>query len=352
MITGIERKDIDRFDSLIGGASTVTLVAHTRPDGDALGCCTALSCYLAEKRGKDAAIALSEPYGRQIAFIAPKKIRKGIIFHSEDPQRAEARIAASDLIICLDCNGFSRTGRLEPALRESEAVKVMIDHHQNPDRDSFDLVFSKSDISSASELLYWILGGMPDIFRNAANLPRTSATALMAGMTTDTNNFANSVHDGTFIMASELICAGVDREAILERLYRSGRRNRLRLMGYLLDENMEITPEGTAFMIIDKEIRRRFDLREGETEGFVNIPLGASGIRMSLLLNEDSSGYFRVSVRSRRGVSAARFAERFFNGGGHENAAGGKLFLGDGIQGRGDAAEYIRKSSAIFFERA
>lgn len=348
-MTEIRKDDIDRLDGMIDGASAVTIVAHTRPDGDALGSCTAMLCYLAEKRGKDAAIAFSEPYGDNISFIAPRKVRDGIFFHSLAPRETEARIAASDLIICLDCNGFSRTGNLEKALTASEAAKVLIDHHIGPETESFGLVFSRTDVSSASEMLYDILMEMPDIFGNASNLPKRSAYALMAGMTTDTNNFANSVGGGTLAMASGLLEAGVDRESILRRLYHGSRINRLNLMGYLLHENMEITPEGTAFMIIDKDIRKRFGMREGETEGFVNIPLCAARIRLSMLLTEDEAGYFRVSVRSRSGISAARFAGRFFNGGGHENAAGGKLFFGGGITGRADAAEYIRKASAEFF---
>ena len=162
-------------------------------------------------------------------------------------------------------------------------------------------------------------------------------TALMAGMTTDTNNFANSVFPSTFRMASELIAAGVNRDALLEQLYINYRENRVRLMGYMQYKGLKVLPEGAAYMILTKEIMDRFGLHEGESEGLVNVPLGIGTVKLSVLLKEDD-GHFRVSVRSKKGTSAQQLAVRFFHGGGHENASGGKLFIGTDIP-LADAAE-------------
>ena len=182
----------------------------------------------------------------------------------------------------------------------------MIDHHLNPDRASFELVFSETEVSSASELLYQVLLALPGV-GSAERLPLDVLTPLMAGMTTDTNNFANSVFPGTLRMASELIAAGVDRDRILSDLYNNYRENRLRLMGYLLSDNLVITPEGAAVMILDKETQERFGFRQGESEGFVNIPLAVSDVKISLFLTEED-GKFRVSIRSKRGISANKLA--------------------------------------------
>ncbi len=151
---------------------------------------------------------------------------------------------------------------------------------------------------------------------------------LLAGMTTDTNNFANSVFPSTFRMASELLAAGVDRDAILEKIYWCYRDTRVRLMGYMQNEGLHILREGAAYMILTKDIQQRFGLREGETEGLVNVPLSIENIRLSLLAKEDQ-GHFRVSVRSKRGTSAQNLARQFFHGGGHENAAGGRILPED-----------------------
>ena len=163
---------------------------------------------------------------------------------------------------------------------------------------------------------------------------------MLAGMTTDTNNFANSVYPSTFMMASRLLAAGIDRDAVVAALYTNYRENRFRLMGELLSENMKITDYGVAYMIIDRAMAAKYGIREGETDGFVNIPLGIDCVRMSLLLKEEEDR-FRVSVRSKKGTSANRCAALYFNGGGHELASGGKLFKGKDLP-EGTAAEAAR----------
>ena len=135
-----------------------------------------------------------------------------------------------------------------------------------------------------------------------------------------------------------------------KNLYNCYRENRLRLMGYLLDENMEITPEGVAIMILNKDIQERFDFRQGESEGFVNLPLAIKEVRMSIFLTEEDNR-FRVSIRSKSGTSANKCAMRYFNGGGHEMAAGGKLFFPENIPSPKDAKAYILKVSEEFFAK-
>ena len=341
--------NITVLDSLISGATRISASVHIHPDGDALGCGLALVSYLRDRRGKDAVLIVPESIPESLAFMVKDTFRNNVIVFSENPSLAEERIGDSDLLFCMDCSSFSRAGDgLESLMRNSTAPKVLIDHHLNPEKDSFNIVFSKTDISSASELLYWILKEMPDISGNTESLPSCCLDSLLTGMTTDTNNFGNSVFPSTLGMASEVLAAGVDRNRILSDLYNSYRENRLRLMGFLLYENMEITPEGLAFMILDKETQERFDFRQGESEGFVNLPLAIGRVRMSILLTEESDR-FRVSVRSKEGTSANQCAMRYFNGGGHELAAGGKLFFPENIPSPECAKAYILKVSEEFF---
>jgi phosphoesterase RecJ-like protein len=341
--------NITVLDSLISGAARISASVHIHPDGDALGCGLALVSYLTDKRGKDAVLIVPEGIPDSLAFMLKDTCAKNVIIFSEDPSGAGQRIKESDLLFCMDCSSFSRAGDgLESLMRSSSSPKVLIDHHLNPEKDSFDLVFSKTDISSASELLYWILKGMPDVAGDPGRLPACCLDSLLTGMTTDTNNFGNSVFPSTLGMASEVLAAGVDRNRILSDLYHSYRENRLRLMGYLLYENMEITPEGMAFMILDKATQERFDFRQGESEGFVNLPLAIGRVRMSILLTEETDR-FRVSVRSKEGTSANLCAVRYFNGGGHELAAGGKLYFPENIPSRECAKAYILKVSEEFF---
>ncbi|MBP5218762.1 MAG: bifunctional oligoribonuclease/PAP phosphatase NrnA [Bacteroidales bacterium] len=343
--------NVKAFDRLAGDSSSITITVHIHPDGDAVGSGTALMSYLTECRGKDAVLVVPGIIPESLAFITEGVPEWRVIEYGKDPEAACRRIRESDLLVCLDCNSYSRTvPGMESLLRASVAPKILIDHHLNPETEAFSLVFSETEISSTCELLYNILKSMPDVEGKTGNLPMTSLTALMAGMTTDTNNFANSVWPGTLEMASDLLAAGVDRDGILYELYDSYRENRLRLMAYLVGDKMKITPEGAAYMILDKETQDRFGFLEGESEGFVNIPLSVKAVRMSIFLTAEEDR-FRVSIRSKRGISANRFAMEYFNGGGHEMAAGGKLPYKEGMLSAEDAEAYILKVSALFLKK-
>lgn len=339
---GIDKEGVRKLDALVHSAVTVTVAAHTHPDGDALGSVSALVSYLRESRGKDAVAVFSDSPASTVRFIVPDSVP--LLCHDTDPDACFARIAGSDLVILLDCNGFSRTEALQEAFEASPAPKVLIDHHVGPERDRFQVVFSTPDVSSASELLYYVLLELPDVGGDAGKLPPATARALLAGMTTDTNNFSNSVFPGTFRMAADLIAAGVDREAVLMDLYNRYRENRVRVMGYLQYEGMRITPEGLAYIVATKEVMDRFDVAEGETEGLVNVPLSIDRVKMSILLKQEKD-HFRVSIRSKKGWSARQAAVKHFHGGGHENASGGKLYWPGDVPAPECAAAFLEQVS-------
>lgn len=339
------RKSYSTLHEWFSSAGTVSLVVHARPDGDAMGSASALAGYLRKAFGSDVLILAPDAYPSTLDFMVTPS---DVIDASSDMDLAAGRIAGSDLIVSLDHGDFSRTDSLGRHLAGARCRKVLIDHHQSPDLASYGLVFSSVDVSSTCELLYHILMRMPGV-RRASDLPQRSAFCLMAGMTTDTNNFANSVFPSTLSMAADLLAAGVDRNLILDRLYSSYRENRLRAMGSLLLERMHVSGNGVAYAVFDRQTIARFGLQDGETEGFVNIPLSMSGVRFSLFLKEDGD-VFRVSIRSKKGFSASRMARRYFNGGGHENAAGGRLRIPDDLPSADDVEAYVESVTARFLQ--
>lgn len=340
---------IQKFSKLITEARRIAIATHTRPDGDAIGSCVATACFIREKFGKDAGIVLADPCPGNLDFIFDSTGTDRIFRYDLSRTETESWIAGCDLIICQDCNGFNRTGELKDTLKSSGAAKVLIDHHLDPQEAEFDLCFSETKISSASELVFWVLSAMPGIDGDAGLIPMHALRAIMTGMTTDTNNFANSVFPSTLQMASKLLEARVDRDGIIEELYNRYRENRLRMTGFALKDKMVILPEGAAFIILTADELAEYDIEEGELEGLVNMPLGIGSVKMSVLLKEDN-GYFRVSVRSKRGVSANRFAAEYFNGGGHEQASGGRLYFPENIKCSNEAPEYVKKALTAFFK--
>lgn len=338
--------NIKRLEELISETEKPVIVTHMKPDGDAIGSCLALY-HLLSSMGKKAQIILNDKWPSYLEFLTEKALPEDICIYKDEADSAISSIYGSDLIFCLDFNAFHRTENLEAPLATSKAKKVLIDHHLNPDRDNFDLSFSETATSSASELLYHIMMSLSSISGNAAYLPSDAATALMTGMTTDTNNFANSVYPSTLRMASSLLEAGVDRDGILMNLYNRHSENRLRLMGLMMKDLLKITDYGVAYIVLDKKTQDAYEVAEGDTEGFVNMPLSIEKVRMSLLLKEDGNRV-RVSIRSKRGTSANMCAKLYFNGGGHENAAGGRLRIPDDIKGIEEAASYIERYTHIY----
>lgn len=343
----INSLNIRKLENLLAGAGDIAIVTHMKPDGDAVGSCTALYRFLRHDSGKRCRIVLNDRYPAYLDFLTSDICPGDIIVFEEDPAAAVSALEGSDLTICLDFNAFHRTGDLEEALASSRADKVLIDHHLNPDRSRFCLSFSETGVSSASELLFHILMSTSAIEGDASRLPAGTAVSLMTGMTTDTNNFANSVFPSTLRMASALLDAGVDRDYILDRIYNQYGENRLRLMGHMLKDLMKITDDGVAYIVLDRKTQDDYSVTEGDTEGFVNMPLSIADVRMSLLLKE-ASGHFRVSIRSKKGTSANRCAMLHFNGGGHENAAGGRLQIPEDIASPCEAAGYIERHTHIY----
>lgn len=323
------------FRDLVENARTVATVSHTHPDGDAVGSSLGMAEWL-RSLGKDVTTVFPDPIPATLQFMLSDEAKGKCLIYTEDPDEVRQLLDRCDLIICLDFPAAHRTEAMAEVLCAASAPKVQVDHHMDPQADLFALSFSEEEISSASELAFWVMDAA------GAELPLSAATALMTGMTTDTNNFANSTYPSTFEMASRLLELGVDRDAILERLNWSYEERRLRAMGRLLTQ-MKVTDKGAAYMILYAADSADFGLKEGETEGFVNLPLGIRKVRMSLFLKETDEGHFRVSVRSKQGTSAAETARKHFHGGGHERAAGGKLYFPQDIPSPADAAAYIEK---------
>ena len=143
---------------------------------------------------------------------------------------------------------------------------------------------------------------------------------------TDTGSFSHSIfHPETFSICARLIEKSIPYNQIHQYVYDTFSENRLRLLGYSISNKMEILDEyATAIISLDKEELSRFDYQVGDTEGIVNYPLSLKKIKMSVLVTE-RQGVIRFSFRSKGDFSVHEVAGKYFNGGGHTNAAGGTL---------------------------
>lgn len=315
----IDQAKIDHIEKWLDRAENIVLVTHTSPDGDALGSSLGLKNFL-EVQGKSVQVIVPNAFPD---FLRWMNGAKDIVRYDKYAEFADKLIAEADVVICLDFNAISRVGDMGKAILESPARKAMIDHHLHPE-DFCKIVISYPQISSTSELVFRLicrLGYFDDVTYEGAE-------CIYTGMMTDTGGFTyNSNSPQIYYIISELLSKGIDKDEIYRRVFNTYSEGRLRMMGYVLHEKMELFPNYHAALIwLTKEEQRQFQSVKGDTEGFVNIPLSIKGINFSVFLREDTEQEkIKISLRSVGSFPCNKVAADFFNGGGHLNASGGEF---------------------------
>lgn len=306
---------------LAAGPQRIVIVTHTNPDGDAVGSSLA---WVEALRGMGHAVTCVVPNKYPYFLDWMEGIGEVVIFKNDTEGRAATAIAAADVIFCLDFNSVSRLEILSDTIAANTAARrVLIDHHLAPD-EGFDLSFSHPESSSTCYLVYALVEALFGV----EAISRRMAEALYVGMMTDTGNFAFShLTPELFRAVAVLVERGISIPAIHNNVYNAYTEGRARLFGYAINRKMEIIENGTvAYMSLMENEMRRFQFQQGDSEGFVNYALTIKKMKMSAMFLAHRK-FIRVSLRSRGDVDVNLFARRYFNGGGHKNAAGGKSFL-------------------------
>lgn len=333
--------ECSKLRSLIDEAEHVVLCCHVNPDGDAIGSCLGWAEYL-RHLGKEATVIVPDQYPD---FLLWMPNTESIVRYDKRSAEAEDMLAKADLLFCLDFNQPSRTDGMAQSIVNAQARKVMIDHHLDPQMDA-DMIISHPELSSASEMVFrlvWQLGGFEA-------LDRRFAAPVYCGMMTDTGGFTyNSTRPEIFFIISQLLTKGIDKDKIYRNVYNNFSEDRMRLMGYVLYRKLVVDTERHAsFFTLTRQDLHRFHFIKGDAEGLVNIPLQIKGLRLSIYLREDTErdNLIWVSLRSVDDFPCNKVAETFFNGGGHLNASGGRLFC------TMDEAVEITKRAIVHFEKA
>ena len=285
---------IDKVETYFDRADKVVIVTHVSPDGDALGSSLGLYHFLSV-HGKTVNVIVPNAFPDFLRWMPGAK---DIIRYDKYAEFADKLIAEADVICCLDFNALSRIDRMADAVRDAQGRKVMI----------FRLICR--------------LGCFDDITLEGAE-------CIYTGMMTDTGGFTyNSNNREIYFIISELLSKGIDKDDIYRKVFNTYSEGRLRLMGYVLYEKMQVYPQFRAALIcLSKEEQGKFRYVKGDTEGFVNIPLQMKGICFSVFLREDTEkDMIKVSLRSVGAFPCNQVAAEFFNGGGHLNASGGEFY--------------------------
>lgn len=312
-------KPITEFYTLLNAttdAKKVMITMHQKPDGDAMGSTLALYHLLIK-------------LGHQVQVISPTNWASFLDWmpgaervwdYEKTKPESDACIQAADWIFCLDFNVLYRTKHMEPVLTAAKAVKILVDHHEQPQTAAFDYGISITAKSSTCEMIYdfMIASGHRDLIDPAL------ASCIYTGLMTDTGSFRfPSTTASVHLAIADLKRLGLDHSKVHEHIYDSNSEDRLRFLGHALLKRMEVLYEyNTAIMTIPKADLLAFHTKTGDTEGLVNYLLSLEGIRLgAIVIDRDEER--KWSFRSKGDFDVNLFARKHFNGGGHKNASGG-----------------------------
>lgn len=305
---------IDSFQTIFKTAKKLVITNHMNPDGDAMGSALGLAGVL-KKKGFEVQVIVPNPYPR---FLYWMNGNQKVMVYENDVEGCDTLIRESDLIIHLDYNALHRSGSMQGILESASAKKMMIDHHQQPD-DFPDATYSDTSMSSTCEMVFHLVKalGWED------EITKKEADCLYTGIVTDTGGFRfGSTSPVTHQVAASLLFKGVRPQDIASKVYDTNSPERLKLLSRAL-ENMELFPDLNAAIIhLSQKDLQEFNFKKGDTEGFVNYGLSIQGIKLSVFLAE-KDGLIKMSFRSKGDFDVNQVARKYFNGGGHINAAGG-----------------------------
>ena len=305
-----------RLRKVLEAPLRVMLLTHENPDGDAIGSMLGLFWFL-KKRGCTVNMAVPNEIP---SFLTWMEGAEQILDFRGQTRQVEEELAGADLIFCLDFNEPDRLGGIRDLLEKTDVTKIMVDHH--PDPAGFtDHMFSVTTASSTSELVYRMIKELD----GRESLDKNIAECLFAGIMTDTGCFSfNSSEPETYLIVAELIQAGINKDRIHSLVYDNYSEKRMHLLGYSLHKKMVVLPEHrTAYIYLSRDELERYHHLSGDTEGFVNYPFSIKDIRITALFLEKKD-HVKISFRSKGSFPINRFAGKYFNGGGHDNAAGGE----------------------------
>jgi len=310
------QEKIKLLKALISEKKNIVITVHRGPDGDAMG--SALGLYnVLVQLGHIVTVITPNDYASFLYWLPGNE--KVIVF-TEEKEKAKQITTDTDLIFLLDFGQIRRLDDYGDIVQNSTAKKVMIDHHQEPDEHISDILFSDVTACSTAQIVFEIIKELG--YKNLIN--KDVAECLYTGIMTDTGSFKySSTTERTHHIIAELIGEGAENSKIHDLVYDNFSENRVKLLGYCLNQKLQIFKENKAAIIsLNAEELKQFKFKKGDTEGIVNYALSIEDIIFAVFIAE-KEGLVKLSLRSKGNFKVNEIAKKYFSGGGHKNAAGG-----------------------------
>lgn len=311
----LNETQINELKELLSKPKKIVITTHKSPDGDAMGSSLGLYNYLIKKKHL---VKVITPNAHP-DFLNWLAGNDNVIVGTEQPEYSEKSFKEADIIFCLDFNHLGRIDQLGAYVNNSAGIKIMIDHHLQPD--SFPkYIYSDTSASSTCEMVFCLIEKLGD----KAIIDDTIGYCLYTGIVTDTGSFRFAAATSkTLRIAADLMDAGVKNNVVHENIYDCNTPERMKLVGYATSEKFVTLEEyNTVYTCLTQAELDHFKYRSGDTEGIVNMGLSLQGVKLSAFFTE-RDGIIKISFRSKGDFDVNTFAREHFEGGGHRNAAGG-----------------------------
>ena len=303
------------FQKVLDTPKKIIIIPHKNPDGDALGSSLSLHAFL-NKTGHQSHIISPNEYPEFLDWMpGQNEILKFFQFTDQSTQWIEN----ADIIFTLDFNQLSRIDNMAPIVEQSDAQKIMIDHHEHPG-DYASITYSDATIGSTCEMVFELISAL-----DHDKIDSAIATCLYTGIMTDSGSFKfPSTTARTHQIVSTLIEKGAIPHFIHQKIYDTYSFNRLQLLGTALKNLTKIQEIPVVYITLSQKELNQNNFKKGDTEGFVNYGLSLLGISLAVIMIEnEAEKIIKMSFRSKGSFDVNQFAKKYFNGGGHINAAGG-----------------------------
>lgn len=316
----MQMQNFEELKSLLSEPKRIVLLPHRNPDGDAIGSTLAMRLYLS-KLGHSCEVISPNDFPK---FLKWMEGAKDIQIAEYNPGHSRRTIEKAELIFLLDFNTTARIDEVGEWLDRSEAPKVLIDHHQEPDQ--FDFMYSDVEMPATCQMVYKFIESMEHLDLIDVSL----AECIYTGILTDTGGFRyRTTSAETHRIVANLLEKGLNLDKIYNEVYDNQSVGRLKLLGVTLDSLIALPDYRTAYMKLTRAEQADYGMQKGDTEGFVNYGLGINNNVLSVFFIEDQQrDFIKISFRSKGGFDVNQFARKHFNGGGHISAAGGRSDLG------------------------
>ncbi|MBP6396774.1 MAG: bifunctional oligoribonuclease/PAP phosphatase NrnA [Saprospiraceae bacterium] len=312
------KEDIQNIKLKLSNPQDIVILSHRNPDGDAVGSTVALSRFL--KKGNHA-VKIIYPSEYPLVFQYLIDSSQSPLIYDLTPQECLEAIKNAGVIFLLDFNALDRIDKMGETVMFSKAIKILIDHHIDPEPIA-DYILSDTNASSTAEMVYLFMKDLEMMDR----LDKNIGEALFTGLITDTGSFRYSTRGLTYQIAGDLKNIGVDDYALSNLIFNSLEPKNLKLLGHCLANRMVLlTEHKSAYIYLTKDDYQQFGISRGDTEGIVNYLLMMKEVVLAALITEQPS-IIKISLRSKDNINVQQMAAAHFNGGGHKNASGGSAY--------------------------